>query len=66
MSTRTAIRQALHFSHGLTFSQVARMTGSDPSSIRKALSMAGWAARPPHERTEAIDAARDLIKQGGR
>ena len=67
MANRTAIRQALHLSLGLTFTQIAALTGSDPSSIRRAIYTGKtWAARTETERTEAIAAARTLIEEGGR
>ena len=63
MATRTAIRQALHFSLGLPFTQVARLTGSDPSTVRKQIVRGRhWARRSESERTEAIAAARVLVE----
>lgn len=67
MANRTAIRQALHLSLGLPFTHIARLTGSDPSSIRKQVFTGkAWAQRSESERSEAIEAARALVEGEGR
>lgn len=63
MTTRTAVRQALRYSHGLGFSEIARLTGSDPSSIRRGLNMGSWTKRSEAERLEAIAAAKALLEE---
>lgn len=66
--TRTAIRQALHHSFGLTFAQIARLDTATYGNVRDSalgIGCKAWASRPASERTEAIAAARALIEGRG-
>lgn len=62
--TRTLVRQALHFSLGLTFAEIARLTGGDAVNVRKQIFSGTWQTQTNEARAAAITRARQVRDSG--